>query len=555
MVNKAITDHDEMISRYVVMGREEVGLLPDEERRAVEWCFQQEVRMCQGSFLRFLRWCKVVEAPIPGQSGGGVTPLVLWGHTKVVVASLLKDKMISVLKARQIGLSTIISAYVLWYAMCHVGGNVLLFSKGQPEAKELLAKSRRIWESLPYFLRLKLDPDSTEELGFTTMKSSIKAFPSTASAGISYTASIVVCDEHAEHPYADENYLSTKPTRDKGGQFISIFTADPYSNDNLATVIFNDALEGKNDFRSLFFPYDVMPGRDDAWYEATKRNIPERDIAKLSPALYMAKNYPKSIEEALGTIDEVAPFEKRALNAMMEDTRFPVLGLEGVDASVCNIYKDYHVGNYYVAASDVSHGLMGDYSVTCILDVKTGDVVADIMTRELKPEDFAEQSVELLKHYHNPLWWVENNITGGGREVIKKAVELGYRKLGYRGEKAIRWSDIDDNETLKRVGFFTGERERADMFGQLIPAINDLQMRIYSKEGLKQFYNIVRNSRKNGKIEATSSMHDDYVIAVGFAWLYRKQVLTGGDIIKPIDTLSFGGKAQNLGFFPNMRGL
>jgi len=242
----------------------------DEDRKV--WGI--EAGRCWASFFKFLKYVKIIEPPMPGQTSGGIIPLELWKHIRIVIKALLTESLISLLKARQIGISTIISAYVLWYAMSHLGANVLLFSKGQPEAKELLAKSVRIYNQLPHFLRLKLSPESTEEIGFPTMKSSIKAFASTPSAGISYTASIVVCDEHAEHPYADENYLSSKPTRDAGGQFISVFTESPWDLDNLATAIFQDAEAKKNDFIPLFFPWDVVPYRDEEWYERTRKNIP-----------------------------------------------------------------------------------------------------------------------------------------------------------------------------------------------------------------------------------------------------------------------------------------
>ncbi len=518
---------------------DELSRLSKTDRQESEWIFQQELRYC-GRFTRFLRWVKIIEPPIPGQTGGGVIPLVLYPHILRIVAVLLKEKLISVLKARQIGLSTIIAAYVIWYALTHLGANVLLFSKGQPESKELLGKCRRIYDQLPPFLRLKLDPDSTEEIGFASMKSKIMAFPSTILAGISYSASIVVCDEHAAHEYADQNYNATKPTRDKGGQFISVFTAAAYSNDNLATAINQDAFEKKNDFKELFFPWDVMPDRDQAWYDRTKRNIPDRELSGLSPDLYMAKNYPKTREEALSMAKDVTVFDKKVLVAMKEDVRGHIN--EGsdkerwgdIDHSICHIYRDYHIGNFYIAGSDVALGVQGDNHVTCILDVKTGDIVADILRNDITPEEFSMQSVELLRHYHSPLWWIEANLYG--RTVIKKAIELGYRRLGYRGDKPINWNHPGD-EDIKRIGFFTDDKHRADLFGALIPAINDFQIKIYNENGLKQFSSMIRNANKSGKIEAVSGQHDDYVIAAGICWLKKGDVRTTSEIMRPVSTL------------------
>jgi hypothetical protein len=491
---------------------------------------EKERIKCIEEFAYFLKYVKIVSPPVPGQTGGGVVPLVLWSHLIKVINTLALKSLISIAKARQIGLSTIIAAYILWYANSHRGANILLFSKGQPEAKELLAKAKRIHEQLPPILKYKLDPDSTEEIGFKTWQSSIKAFASTPSAGISYTSSIVVCDEHAEHPYADENYLSSKPTRDAGGQFISIFTEDPFSNDNLATSIFVDALEGKNDFTPLFFPYDVRPGREGDWYEKTKRNIPERELGKLSPDLYMRKNYPRTIDEMLSLAETVVAFNKSALDSMAEFCFGQVnVGWEDLPDKYIHIYKDFHIGEFYIAGTDVSKGVGRDFSVTAILNIKTGEVVADVMGDDLKPEELALYSVNLLRHYNSPLWWIEENMWG--RTVIDKAEELGYKNLGHeKTSKGIK---------KPNAGFHTGDTSRTDIFGKLIPAVNDQQIRIYNREGLEQFYHIIRNSRRDGFIEASSGHHDDYVMAVGIAWLKKNDVWTGEWSGEPVSTLTF----------------
>jgi len=506
--------------------------------------WQHERAMCQLDFMHFLKWVRIIQPPTPGQTGSNIMPIQLWEHTRTVIATLLSEPLISVLKARQIGLSTIIAAYILWYALSKLGASIMLFSKGQAEAKELLMKAHRMYDLLPNFLKFKIDPDSTEEMGFPQMKSVIRALPSSPTAGISYTSSIVVADEHAAHAYADENYISSKPTRDAGGQFISVFTEDPYSNDNLATAIFLDALEKKNDFVPLFFPWDVVPGRDTEWYERTRRNIPDRELGRISPDLYMAKNYPSSIAEALSLAESVVVFKRDVLNKMSEDVRGHINAgekweEENIDCKICHIYQDYHIGDRYVAGSDVGQGLGQDFSVTTVLNVRTGAIVADIMTNDIPPEEFAYHSVMLLRHYQSPKWWIEHNITGGGRAVIKKAVELGYKKLGYRGKQPISWSRIEEPDTLKRVGFFTDQKNREDLFGALIPGVNDYQLRIFNRSGIKQFYSIIRNANKEGKIEATGGEHDDYVVAVGIAWLKRKEILTNLSQMEAVKTLDF----------------
>ncbi len=485
-----------------------------------------ERALCKVSFPYWLRYCKIVTTPIPGQTGSGIKQFDILPHLETFISSLLSDSLISTLKSRQIRISTTLAAYVLWFAENHEGANCLLFSKGQPEAKELLAKAHRIYDQQPGFLKPKIDPDSTEELGFPSMKSAIRAFPSTSSAGISYTASIVICDEHAEHPYADENYLSGKPTRDAGGQFISVFTADAQSNDNLATALFNDARENKNGFKWHFFPYNVVPGRDRKWYENTQRSIPEREMGGLTPDLYMAKNYPRTIEEALSMPQTIAAFDHKVLDSMIEETRNPIKSTrDGIDPLIVHIYQEPAIGQFYVAASDTSHGMGKDYAVTVVMNVRTGVVVADIFSNRLSPEELALHSVRLLGLYNNPKWYPEDN--DWGRVTITTAQNLGYKNIGYSDDK------------MTKLGWHTEEKSRTDLFGGLIPAINNHQITVYNKDGVKQFYDVIRNPDKNGRIEASGTRHDDYPMAVGIAWVMKDKVLISSTPMKPVHSLTF----------------
>lgn len=478
---------------------------------------------CKKSFLYFLKYAKIVEAPTR-DNPGGVIELQLWSHIKQMVRDLLDELLLVWLKSRQIGASWLVACWCLWNALFHRGDTSMLFSKGEIEAMELLSKCRRVYSQLPSFLKLKLNPDSATEMGFPTMMSTIKALAATETAGISFTASRVVCDEWEQHPYAEQNYLAAKPTIDNKGQFIGIFTVDKLKPITLAKTVYTEATEGNNNFKKLFFPYHVRPGRDDAWYEYTKRNIPQSELGALTPELYMEQNYPASEEEALRPTSDVSAFQLEALDRMMTKVDLPVeIKEEGIDTKIVHIYKPYLVGEAYIASSDVGHGIGKDYSVTPVMNVKTGEVVADIFHNKLPPEELAYHSVKLLGLYKNPLWFPEDN--DWGRVTIAIAQQLGYKRFGeYKKDK---------------LGFHTEERSRFDLWGALIPAINSGQITIYNKEGLRQFYDIIRNVKENGRIEATKGRHDDYPMAVGICWLKRNEAKVSSAPLKPVETLTF----------------
>ena len=489
---------------------------------------QYDWKLCQESIFHFLRYCKIVEAPAPGKVGGGLIPFQITPHVESILLTFLKERFITILKARQIWLSTTIATYVLWYAIFHEGANILLYSKGQLEARELLDKSKRIYDQLPAFLKPKTGFESREEISFPAVKSYIRALPSTETAGIGYTASIIVWDEHAEHEYARQNYLHSKPTIDKAGQCISCFTENAWDKNNLATELFEGALEKKNGWAPIFFPYNVVEGRDEKWYQEVKNSIPEGELSGLTPELYMLKNYPRSIEEALTVPQTVAAFSKDVLKSMKaEADKQPkiTVGKDGIDYKYVNIYRDFHLGEFYVAASDVSLGVGRDYQVTTVMNARTGVIVADILDNTINEEKFAMLSLQLLEVYNNPKWWPEFNLYG--RRVIDIARSNNYRNLGYRDAKR------------EKPGFITDEKTRMDLFSGLIPAINNYQITIFNPKGIEQFGQIIKNADKQGRIEARSGGHDDYPIAVGICWLMKKSVSLATQMTEGIDTVHF----------------
>ena len=463
----------------------------------------------QLSFPSFLEVVRLTEPPQLGKEGG-IKKFEKWPHLMELVKALISEKQIVVLKSRQVGASWLIAAYSVWLGMSKYGSEVLLFSKGELEAKELLKKCRRVYMNLPEHMKIKADPDSATELAFPVMGSSIKVLAATESAGVSFTSSLVVCDEWDEHPHAEENFAASKPTRDAGGQFVGIFTASRPDPDTLAKAVFREAQEGVNGFKAFFFPWGSRPGRTQEWYDEVKRSIPARELAKLTPELYMARNYPLTAEEALRPPQASLAFDVEVLEEMMKQTWVP-LRLEGFDWTKCNIWQPPYMGERYIAASDTSHGVGLDYSATVIMDARSGLVVADILSNVLSLEEFTFYTVKLLRLY-DAFWFPEDNEWGS--MLINLALRMGGVRIGYRDEKRTR------------PGFHSDERSLLGLWGELILAINSRQIKIPNALGLAQFKDIIRNIAKGGKIEAVRGRHDDYPITVGMCWLHRHRALS-----------------------------
>lgn len=214
----------------------------------------------------------------------------LWPAQVALLWTLLTNRLVLILKARQLGISWICCWYALWLCLFHPGKVVLLFSRGQDEANEMLRRVRVLYERLPEWMRQAgpaLLKQNTEEMAWAN-ESRIQSLPASPGSGRSFTASLAIMDEAAFMQWASELYTAMKPTIDGGGQLIVLSTANGRA--NLFFDLCDRARRGVSSFAFRFLPWHARPGRDAAWYALTE--------AEAVDSALMRQEYPATPDEA-----------------------------------------------------------------------------------------------------------------------------------------------------------------------------------------------------------------------------------------------------------------
>ncbi len=223
--------------------------------------------------------------------GGDLTvvPFKLWPEQAVALLRMATERLLIILKARQLGITWLCCAYALWLCIFKPGQVVLLFSKGAIEAYELARRIRVMYFRLPLWMRERnpLVKDNLSELTWAN-GSRVQSLAATRSAGRSFTASLVLMDEAAFMQWADELYTALKPTIDGGGQLFVVSTAN--GEGGLFHKLWADAVKGLNNFATLFLSWRARPGRDDAWRA--------RVAAEALSSVMDLQEYPGTAEEA-----------------------------------------------------------------------------------------------------------------------------------------------------------------------------------------------------------------------------------------------------------------
>lgn len=201
--------------------------------------YHAQLLLAQRKLSGFLRFVNILEPP-PGR---GKIQFELWPHLKEAIRVLENDQLVIWLKSRQTGASWLVAAHFLHSAMFSPGAHLLEFSQGEEECKELLWKSKYIYQWLPSELKQPVKSlDNQQEIVFPQIDSWIRALPSTQKAGRSYTATRAVFDEADFHPHLEENYNAVKPTLDDtGGQLILVSTSNPTNADSLFKRLYRGA--------------------------------------------------------------------------------------------------------------------------------------------------------------------------------------------------------------------------------------------------------------------------------------------------------------------------
>ncbi len=231
-----------------------------------------ETKRCRGDFVYFCNtYCHILAT---SDKSGTWAPFTLWPAQEEGARALIEHRLLIVLKARQLGWTWIIVALALQKLLFFPVATVLLFSKRDDEAAELLEfRLREMYLRLPEWMRLtKLPKDGMHKMEFPG-GSRAMAFATTG--GRSYTATLAIIDEADYVPDLDKMLSAIKPTIDAGGQLVILSTADKSEPESTFKKVYRGAMAGANDYHPIFHGWRAAP-----WLRSARSRLPCPDFAR-----------------------------------------------------------------------------------------------------------------------------------------------------------------------------------------------------------------------------------------------------------------------------------
>lgn len=498
-------------------------------------------------------------------------PFFLNGVQKDFIAQterLGRSKPYFVLKGRQQGFTTIITAIQLSYAIVHKNFAGFTLADRDDNTKAIfIDKAKVMYNALPERLKPHEKLNSVNELYFDRLNSSWRVASATANVGRSRTLSFIHYSEAAQ-------YRCSLAELQKSIAAAAI--ADALQIYETTAKGFNEAKElwDSGSCNNLFYEwwrtkeyvsteYEYL-NECDAWLSERLEVLKQKGLTREQLTWYaktyasyidksaIRQEYPCSPEEAFvssgdcifdrdaisnylssfNVQSKLGYFEYKKVYKQLTDDFGNVIGGEHVIEEIefvedANGYisivdepyiEEKKVKPYVIGADTAGTGI--DYFTAKVIDNTCGKCVATLRKQRIDEDLFAEQLYCLGKYYSDALIGVEINYS---RHPVRVLRQLGYTNL-YLSKKMTTVSDVPESN----YGFATTSITRPIIVSNLVSVMRENIRLETDRETLKEMTTFIK--RDDGKQVASNGAHDDLVMASAIAHYigidYEHQITT-----------------------------
>jgi len=473
---------------------------------------------------------------------GKVVPFILTDEQKDLVHNMGKENII--LKSRQLGISSVTVALSIRACIVQPNTTCLLVSHDSKSTNTIFDKLKQQFNSLPDWLKPKLDANNRQELKFENGSKITCTTAGNKEIGRGDTLTgIIHLSEFAFWKNPEKQLHALSQAVSDTGKIIIESTARGY---NCFATTYYKAKNDENSYKEFFFNWINGKGLFKNQYKVAMqeykarngRNLSMEDLddteiglvnlgATLEQLAWRRKKistdsvetfgveYPATDEECFLTTGQQIFDSKRinsSLTAIITDkiTPIPRDNIVGLPNLLRNYYgKSLSIWRLpqnkarYFLGVDCSEGLSQDSSTIIVLDAD-GEQVAQFKSNKIKPYEFADVVDTMGRYYNKGLITVEK--ASGGYSVIER---LRYDKHYLNMTKYKTFDEF--NRTVWRVGFDTNSKTKSIVVNDFREWFDKGLIHIVSKELLEEMKVFVAND--NGSMGAMSGSHDDLTMA------------------------------------------
>lgn len=432
----------------------------------------------------------------------GLIPIELYDYQKEIIVKITENRRVSVVTSRQAGKTTTAATVILHYILFNSQKRVALLANKGDAAREILERIKISYEGLPEWMQQGV---VTWNKGSISLEngSSVIAAATSSSAIRGKSVNLLYIDEAAFVEGWDEFFASVFPTISSGETTKILLTSTPNGLNHFYKTC-TGAKEGTNGYQYVEVPWQMIPGRGEAWYKETIEAM-DFDYEKF------AQEFECSFIGSSGTLISGA-----CLKTLV--SKNPLNAKDGLTQYVQPVK-----GNQYVITVDVSRGKGLDYSAFQVIDVTKMpyNQVCVYRNNMVTPHDYSSEVHRVSKMYNDAAILVEVNDVGA-----QVADTLFY---DYESENLIYTENSGSRGKIISLkggsqadrGVRTTKTVKAIGCSMLKLLVEQYQLIINDQNTI---YELSRFSRKGQSYEAEPGANDDLVMGlVLFAWLTDQQ--------------------------------
>lgn len=462
---------------------------------------------------------------------GGIVKFSMFDYQEDLAYKLQKTDFNIILKARQLGISTIVGAYLGTHIIFNPQSDIIIIAINEDVAKELILKIKIFLEGLPKYVRPEiLNPRNKESIDLAN-GSRVKALTSTSKSGRSFTASFLVLDECAFIENVDELWTSAYPTISNGGKAILLST--PNGEGNLFHDIWTASENNDNEFTATKLYWWQMPGRDEKWKQRTLANM-RYDMKRFEQEYECSFASSSKSVISLTKINDI--LKENEKNKIKPQPNFVSVSGKRYDNNFF-LYKFPVADHKYLITVDTAEGLgeERDASAFIIQDLNTDEVIGEYADKELNEKQFAKVLLDMCQSFNNAFVVVELKSTG--KVVVNYLLEWKYKNVIWMDKRMSVFLDPYTKKSIPSAyqydksnniipGFFTNAGNKVMYVTEMRNAVEENEItKIYTKKMLEQQKTFINKGGSiTPKYGASGRNNDDLVVAFGIGVFIKKYI-------------------------------
>ncbi|CAM0071288.1 terminase large subunit [Vibrio phage K440] len=412
-----------------------------------------------------------------------------------------------VCQCRQSGKTTVVAAFLLWYALFHGDKEIAILANKEKQAKEIMDRMQKALSDLPFFLQQGLTKYGATEMNFEN-ESKVYVYATSPDAIRGRSCAVVYLDEFAFVDGDEEFWESVYPTMASATTSRCIITSTPKGQRGMFHNIWVNAEEDANGetngFHRTLVTWDQVPtyANDPEWEPATRKRLGDSRFKQ-----EMECSFRGSVGTLIPSRDLERMVSKKPIDEPSEYTK---------------IYAKYNPQRRYIGVADVAGGLEQDYSVLTVIDVTEYPytIAAKYRCNTISPMMFPYSVVDICNAYGECPLLMETNNDVGGQAISVLWYDLEYVETLMTGSDRTRGGSglkVGGRDGLP--GIKTTSRVRNIGCSNLKALIETGKLEICDLDTMDELGVFVL---KNDKYQADEGCHDDCVMPlVLFSWLVK----------------------------------